>query len=117
MKNTCCQTATRGGDHNPSPASRWRRAREIAEWMVPGTLLLLVPKCPVCLAAYVALATGIGVSLPTAGLIRTTLLIICGSALVVVASLKMRRFVLQKSSRAASRRQSPRSPIPECPPV
>jgi len=104
MKNTCCQTATRGRDHNPPPAARWRRGREIAEWLVPGTFLLLVPKCPVCLAAYVALATGIGVSLPTAAFIRITLLIICCTALVVVAGLRVRRFILQRTYTATSRR-------------
>ena len=96
MKTDCCQTATRGRDIPRSPASRWRRSRELAGWVVPGALLVMIPKCPVCLAAYVALATGIGLSLPTAAALRTTLLILCVSALAFLAARKLRRFVLQR---------------------
>lgn len=96
MKTDCCQTATRGHDHHPRPASRWRRTRGAAGWIVPGITLVLIPKCPVCLAAYVALATGIGLSLPVAAFLRMTLLIVCVSALALVAASKLRRFWLRR---------------------
>ena len=62
----CCQIKTRAGDNARRPASRWRRGGEIAGWIVPSATLALLPKCPACVVAYVALATGIGISMPTA---------------------------------------------------
>jgi hypothetical protein len=38
-----------------------------------GTLLVLLPKCPACVAAYLALATGAGVAMPLATHLRSTL--------------------------------------------
>jgi len=52
-----------------------RRVREFARWLVPAAGLALIPKCPACLAAYLAIGTGIGVSVPTATYLRMFLLI------------------------------------------
>lgn len=43
--------------------------------------LALIPKCPACLAGYVALATGIGLSVPAATHLRTVLLTLSVSLL------------------------------------
>ncbi len=67
-------------------ASRFRRCSEIAGWLLPSATLALIPKCPMCVAAYIALATGIGISLPTAAYIRATLLIMCVASLVFLTA-------------------------------
>jgi hypothetical protein len=51
-----------------------RRVRGIFSWVLPSVILVLVPKCPVCLAAHVTLWTGLGLSLATATYLRWVLL-------------------------------------------
>ena len=65
--------------------------------------LALVPKCPMCLAAYVALATGVALPLPAATWLRLALLTMCAAALVVLAGRSIRRAL---SIRLASDRPS-----------
>jgi hypothetical protein len=88
----CCQTTTRVGESTRRPASRWRRGSDVAGYIVPGTLLLLVPKCPACVAAYVALATGVGISMSTAAHLRTLMILLCMASLIFVAGKRLRRF-------------------------
>lgn len=75
----------------PSPrgsASLARRAWGLAQWAAPGLILALLPKCPACVAAYVAAATGIGLSFSAAAGIRYGLLAmaIAAFALLIVRS-------------------------------
>lgn len=70
--SACCHAAS----DRKTPT--WvRRIREMFAWVLPGALLVLVPKCPACLAAYVALWTGVGLSLTTATYLRWALLFLC----------------------------------------
>jgi len=45
-------------------------------WFVPAATLVLMPKCPACVAAYVAVA-GIGLSMSTASYMRLGILTLC----------------------------------------
>lgn len=47
-------------------------------------MLLLMPKCPACLAAYVALGTGVSVSAATVSTVQSLLMIISFGLLSVV---------------------------------
>ena len=82
-----CQTAR---DTAPS-APRWRRFAGVVSWVFPTTALALIPKCPACVAAYVALATGIGISVPAATHLRTSMVFVCAASLVVLAVRRIKR--------------------------
>ena len=94
----CCQIKTRDGDNAHRPASRLRHFGEMAGWIVPSATLALLPKCPVCLAAYVALATGIGISLPTATYLRVMLVVLCVASLVFIIARRLRGLLARKVS-------------------
>jgi hypothetical protein len=92
----CCHSST--GNHNKTPrsASPWRRGVGIAEWIIPSATLILMPKCPVCVAMYLALFAGAGISVTSASNLRTALLILCVTALVCLAVKHFGRLVFQK---------------------
>jgi hypothetical protein len=73
-----------------------RRGGEIAGWLLPTATLALLPKCPACLAAYLALATGIGISMPTATYLRVTLITLCLASLAFVISRRLRAVSLRR---------------------
>ena len=74
------------------------RGAEAAGWVVPGVTLALLPKCPACVAAYVAVATGVGVSFSAAAYLRTSVVVGCVSLLVVVAARRASRWRNQQTS-------------------
>jgi hypothetical protein len=55
-----------------------------AKCSLPTVILALLPKCPACLAAYVALGTGISISVAAASIFRTLLIGACVATLAWV---------------------------------
>ena len=92
MKNGyCC-----GQNSNAPIASRsWTKfARQTMGWVVPGVVLAAMPKCPLCLAAYVALFTGFGISLAAAKFAWWFVGISCVAVLLYLMATSVRRFLL-----------------------
>jgi hypothetical protein len=77
-------TTERATPESPRLLRKWR-CRDVAGVIVPGVLLALIPKCPACLAGYVAVATGVGLTFTTAEGLRAVLMGLCGAALGVFA--------------------------------
>ena len=60
---------------------------------MPGVVLAAMPKCPLCLAAYVALFTGFGISLAAAKFAWWFIAIGCVAVLLFLAATTVRRFL------------------------
>lgn len=69
--SACCEA-----NGHPKPRAFLRGIREMLAWFLPSALLVLIPKCPACLAAYVMIWGGIGLSLSTATWLRWGLLFV-----------------------------------------
>ena len=76
--------------------------RTTAGWLLPGVLMALIPKCPVCLAAYLSLLTGIGIQVSTAAYLRLAL-IVANVLLVTFLLWRSRAFLLGCSRHLYSR--------------
>jgi hypothetical protein len=85
MSACCCHR------NAPKTEALARRCREIAAWAFPAAILSLMPKCPACLAAYVAVWTGVGLSISTANYLRMSLLILCVGPLLCVLLVRICR--------------------------
>jgi len=73
---------------------------EAAGCVLPGVMVVLLPKCPACLAAWLAIA-GIGLSAPAAGRLRTLILIL-GLVPILFLAAKARLRGRQARRRASS---------------
>jgi hypothetical protein len=72
--------------------------RNAAGWIVPGVGLALIPKCPACVAAYVAALTGIGISWSAAANLRWLMVILCTTTLLFVAARQTVRFIQRRTN-------------------
>jgi hypothetical protein len=95
---SCCKTAasaarnisSKTADGKAHPSSTKQRRFVLAKFSLPTLILALLPKCPACFAAYIALGTGISVSVATASFLRTLLIAICLAALVWILTSALR---------------------------
>lgn len=69
---TALVSAHRCCGRGSSPAAR--RCLDIAGYVLSAAVLALLPKCPACIAIYLALGAGIGIAISTAAYLRMMLL-------------------------------------------
>lgn len=73
-----------------------RRLTKAAAPTLPGILLLLLPKCPLCLAAWIALATGIGISATAASYLREGVIAVCIAMFIAVMASEVGRRMIER---------------------
>jgi hypothetical protein len=77
----CSPDAVAPGPPSPAPKRWLRRFAALLQWALPITTLALIPKCPACIAGYILLFTGIGLSFPAAAAVRWSLIALSTAAL------------------------------------
>jgi len=85
MTCPCCGNGRSGLRHHVP-----RRSVRLAGGFLPALALIFMPKCPACVAAYVALFTGVGVSMSTAWYLRTSAIALCVTSLLLLAVMTVR---------------------------
>jgi len=70
-----------------------RRAVDLMGWIISSAVLALVPKCPMCFAAYIALWTGLGLSVSAAIYLRASLLVLSIALILFLAVRNARRLI------------------------
>lgn len=93
----CCQNGSTENDHAvgdrdcESKRSRFAgRCRDVVRWLVPSAVLALLPKCPLCIAAYFALGTGLGLSVSAAAHLRLLIVLLCLTSLAYLSAKHLR---------------------------
>jgi hypothetical protein len=66
---------------------------EFVKMLTPAVVFAIIPKCPVCLAGYIALGTGLGLSVTTATYVRIILIILCILSLLYFVIKHVRRVI------------------------
>lgn len=94
MKSCCGQLKVEGAHRATTPPSLTKRGTSLLGWLLPTTMLALMPKCPVCVAAYVAMFTGFGLSVAVATWLRSGMIALCVGLLMWMAWRLVRRLVL-----------------------
>jgi hypothetical protein len=77
MTGECCAAG-----RAPHPLAR--RLSKATTSVLPGALLMLLPKCPLCLAAWVTVATGVSFSAAGAAWLRASVVLLWVGALGVM---------------------------------
>ena len=77
-----------------------RTIEDTVKMTVTAIVFALIPKCPVCLAGYIALGTGIGLSLTTATYIRMGLIILCIVSLSYFIAKQLYRYMASAKTKS-----------------
>jgi hypothetical protein len=83
-------------------------SRRLARWLsapaaiLPGAVLVLLPKCPLCLAAWLTVVTGVGFSAAGAAWVRGTLVVSWIAAVALAIALWRCASASSESSSGAS---------------
>jgi hypothetical protein len=85
----CCLKTPRTDGLQARTGLRWLR------WIVPSAVLALMPKCPLCVATYYTLLTGLGMSLAAAVVVRNLLIVVC-IGMLAMAALGVLRKLLER---------------------
>lgn len=62
-------------------------------WVLPSVVLAVMPKCPLCFIAAISLITGVGVSINTGRLLRSSGIVVCVALLAFVTICEVRRYI------------------------
>ena len=62
-----------------------RAVKNGAGWAIPGLVLLLLPKCPLCLAATFSLLFGIGLSAEATTVVHASIVVLCAMFIFIFA--------------------------------
>jgi len=85
-----------------SGAPPYRRFLSFLGWIVPTTILALIPKCPACVAGYAVIGTSVGFSLSAFTQLRLALIVLCVVSLCFAGT----KSVLYLVTRIAAKRHS-----------
>jgi hypothetical protein len=109
VTQSCCH----GNSTQATTASPARRVAGSTKWIIPTAVLALLPKCPMCVAAYITLVTGLGVSISAATWIRSGVIIMCVGALTFL----LNRALRSMGRRGALKNSSGMKHVPVMPPI
>jgi hypothetical protein len=85
----CC------GINVPDAAAKRGQGRlvDLIKYLVPSAVLFAIPKCPLCIVAYIVAFSGIGISIPTASGVRLILIAISVTSLILLSGRKIHAFL------------------------
>lgn len=110
MSPCCAHAEVPRAGAPPRPGKLLPRVGRFVSWTLPGIGLALVPKCPFCVAGYVALWTGLGISLSAAAHLRTGLIVVCATALVFAVLFQVKRHLARRIAPSRHARVTPPAP-------